>query len=157
MKREPDIAIRRVVPEDLEWMFQLQLDPESNRMASTIPRVREDFFIHWGQVCQDPSVVAKVVLVGGEKVGCVVAFPRDGQTHVAYWISPDRWGQGIATAALRLLLVEIDCRPLHATVAVTNRASLRVLAKCGFQRQGSRQVAASDRHPAGTDELLVLP
>jgi len=137
-------------------MYQLQLDPESNRMAGTYSRDRGDFFTHWEQVCKDPHVIAKVILVDEVEVGCVAAFPRDGNTHVAYWISPERWGQGIATAALKQLLGEVSIRPLHATVADTNLASLRVLRKCGFQRLGTRQVAECSRYPAHTEELFIL-
>ena len=156
MKRIEGVVVRPVSLNDLEWMYQLQLDPESNRMAGTYSRDRGDFFTHWEQVCKDPNVIAKVILVNEVEVGCVAAFPRDGNTHVAYWISPDRWGQGIATAALQMLLVEVLDRPLHATVADTNLASLRVLQKCGFQPIGIRQVVECSRYPAHTEQLLIL-
>lgn len=156
MKQIEGIVIRPVSLDDLEWMYRLQLDPDSNRMAGTYPRERDDFFNHWEKVCKDPEVTVHVILVGEVEVGCVAAFPRDGDTHVAYWITPERWGQGIATAALRKLLGEVPMRPLYATVADTNLASLRVLRKCGFQRLGTRQVGECSRYPAHTEELLIL-
>ena len=150
------LSLRAVAQGDLEWMFRLQLDPESNRMAATHPRQQADFFNHWHGILKDAEVTPRVILLGGERVGCVAAFPRDGQTHVAYWIEPAHWGRGIATKALGILLEEVRCRPLHATVAVTNGASFRVLAKNGFESQGLREVSASERYPAHTEILMKL-
>ena len=45
------------------------------------------------------------------------------------------WGKGIATQALTDFL-KLESRPLHAHVAKTNIASIRVLEKCGFKRIG---------------------
>jgi RimJ/RimL family protein N-acetyltransferase len=51
---------------------------------------------------------------------------------VGYWLGKPFWGQGIATAALRALLLEVRNRPLYARVAKDNLASLAVLTKGGF-------------------------
>ena len=40
---DESIRLRPVQPGDLPRMYDLQLDPESNRMAVTIPRTREAF------------------------------------------------------------------------------------------------------------------
>jgi GNAT superfamily N-acetyltransferase len=56
----------------------------------------------------------------------------DDQDHVGYWIDRAYWGRGIASRVLHLLLQEVAKRPLVATAATSNRASLRVLQKCGF-------------------------
>ncbi len=92
----------------------------------------EAFDSHWAKVLDDPSVAARAILVGGEFVGIVSCFPRDGQDHVGYWIDRAYWGRGIASRAFRLLLEEVTKRPLIATAATSNGASLRVLQKCGF-------------------------
>ncbi|MGI0149175.1 MAG: GNAT family N-acetyltransferase, partial [Thermoplasmata archaeon] len=42
------------------------------------------------------------------------------------------WGRGFATRALSLFLREVTMRPLYASAAKDNVASLRVLQKCGF-------------------------
>ncbi len=55
---------------------------------------------------------------------------------VTYGIDRSSWGQGSATAALRLLLEEVKTRPLHASAAFDNAGSMRVLEKCGFQKVG---------------------
>src|SRR5258708_4199696 len=107
-------------------MYDLQLDPESNRMAVTIPRTAEAFDAHWAKVLDDPGNTTRAILLDGAFVGYVSRFPMDGQDHVGYWIDRTYWGLGIASRALHLLLGEVATRPLVATVATSNGASLRV-------------------------------
>jgi hypothetical protein len=45
------VRLRNVERDDLPRMFQMQLDPESNRMAATIPRSAEAFDAHWADGC----------------------------------------------------------------------------------------------------------
>ena len=53
---------------------------------------------------------------------------------VGYWIGKAYWGRGIASAALRLFLDDVERhRPLLATVVEHNAGSRRVLEKAGFQ------------------------
>lgn len=61
--------------------------------------------------------------------------------EVGYWIGHPYWGQGIATAALRFLTTHaFGANPhlerLFAVPYVTNGASVRVLEKAGFRREG---------------------
>ena len=79
---DESIRMRPVQPGDLPRMYDLQLDPESNRMAFTIPRTREAFDSHWAKVLDDPRNLVRVILVGEELVGTISCFPIDGQDHV---------------------------------------------------------------------------
>ena len=56
------------------------------------------------------------------------------ETEVGYGLVDEAHGWGFATEALRGLLVETDRAGvrIRASVAPDNRASIRVLAKCGF-------------------------
>jgi RimJ/RimL family protein N-acetyltransferase len=150
------VRLRPVQPGDLPRVYELQLDPEANRMAVTTPRTREAFNSHWARVLGDPAVTARAVLVGEALVGVVSCFPRDGQDHVGYWIDRAHWGRGIASRALHLLLGEVVNRPLVATAATSNGASLRVLRKCGFVVQQVRLSPADERHPECERAVLVL-
>ncbi len=141
---------------DLPRMFELQLDPDSNRMAVTIPRSREAFDTHWAKVLSDPRNIIRAVLFDGKMVGYISSFPMDGQDHVGYWIDRACWGMGIASRALHLLLGEVTVRPLVATAATSNGASVRVLQKCGFVVEEVRLSPASDRYPECEEAVLVL-
>lgn len=133
------VGLRPVLPEDLEAHFTQQRDPASARMAAVPSRDRADFDRHWDHILADPDVVARTVVADGEVAGSAVCFVRDGQRQVGYWIARERWGQGIASAALRQLLDEVGERPLHARVAAHNAGSLRVLERCGFARVGEER------------------
>jgi RimJ/RimL family protein N-acetyltransferase len=150
------VSLRPVQPGDLPRMYELQLDPESNRMAVTIPRIGEAFDTHWAKVLDDPAITARAILVGEALVGVISCFPRDGQDHVGYWIDRAYWGMGIASRALHLLLQEVVKRPLVATAATSNGASLRVLQKCGFVIEQVRLSPADERHPECEEAVLVL-
>ncbi|MFO0799426.1 MAG: GNAT family N-acetyltransferase [Gemmataceae bacterium] len=150
------VRLRPVEAGDLPRMYALQLDPESNRMAGTIPRTQEAFDSLWAKSLADPDAPARAVLFDGTFVGHVSCFPADGQDHVGYWIDPVFWGKGIASRALHLLLREVTKRPLTATVATGNVASLRVLQKCGFVVEQVRHAPATDRYPACEIAVHVL-
>jgi RimJ/RimL family protein N-acetyltransferase len=137
-------------------MFELQLDPESNHMAVTIPRTREAFDSTWTKALVDPGITARAILFGEALVGYISCFPRDSQDHVGYWIDRAYWGMGIASRALHLLLREVANRPLVATAATSNGASVRVLQKCGFVVERIRISPASDRFPECEEAVLVL-
>lgn len=150
------VRLRPVQPGDLPRMYDLQLDPESNRMAVTIPRTREAFDSHWARVLDDPRNITRAVLVGESLVGTISCFPVDGEDHVGYWIDRAYWGMGIASRALHLLLQEVAERPLVAVAATSNGASLRVLQKCGFVVERVCLSPASDRYPECEEAVLVL-
>lgn len=78
-------------------------------------------------------------LVGGMTLSAI----RRGVAQAAvvgYWIGTAETGRGLATAALgRLLRHAFDDLGLHRVEAACmprNAASLRVLGKCGFEREG---------------------
>lgn len=150
------IRLRSVERDDLPQMYEMQLDPESNRLAGTIPRSAEAFEAHWINVLRDPSVTAKAILLGEVLVGTVSCFWRDGQANVGYWVSREHWGKGIASRALELLLLEVATRPLYASAATNNIASLRVLQKCGFVIEHVQRSPATDRFSEREVAFLVL-
>ncbi|HJQ97052.1 MAG TPA: GNAT family N-acetyltransferase, partial [Candidatus Polarisedimenticolaceae bacterium] len=98
------------------------------------PRDHAAFMEHWHRnVLGDPTVEKRAIVLGGEVVGHVGCFSRDGKREIGYWIGREHWGRGIATRAVSQFLAEISERPLYAGVAKGNVASLRVLEKCGFR------------------------
>jgi RimJ/RimL family protein N-acetyltransferase/ubiquinone/menaquinone biosynthesis C-methylase UbiE len=150
------VRLRNVEHDDVPRMYQMQQDPESNRMAVTIPRSAEAYEAHWADVLRDPSGTAKAILLGEELAGYVCCFQSDGRANVGYWVSREHWGKGIASRALKLLLLDVATRPLYAHVATSNRASLRVLHKCGFVVERVQVSPATDRYPECEEAVLVL-
>ncbi len=150
------VRLRPVEFGDLQRMYELQCDPESNRLAVTNPRTRDAFDAHWAESLNDPQITARVILLDDVNVGYISCFPRDGLHHVGYWIDRVYWGRGIASEAVRLLVNDLHQRPLHATIATSNAASLRVLQKSGFIVEKIRIAPACDRYPECEEATLVL-
>jgi ribosomal-protein-alanine N-acetyltransferase len=59
---------------------------------------------------------------------------------IGYWVGQPYTGQGVMTAALRVLLPtlfgELNLHRIEAACIPTNTPSVRVLEKCGFTREG---------------------
>ena len=151
-----NVRLRPVEPDDLTRLFALQLDPESNRTAVTTPRSRDAFDAHWAKALNDPGNAAWAVLLDGAVVGSISSFPMDGRDPVGYRIDRAWWSLGVASRALHLLLGEVTKRPLVATAATSNGASLRVLQKCGFVVEQVRLSPATARYPECEEAVLVL-
>ena len=62
------------------------------------------------------------------------------RTEISYDLDHEYWGRGIMTEALARLLKfawdEMQVNRIQATVAIHNNASIRVLEKLGFKREG---------------------
>jgi RimJ/RimL family protein N-acetyltransferase len=91
----------------------------------------------------------------GEVAGNVVCWEHAGERRVGYWLGREHWGKGIASAALSQFLRQITTRPLYARVAQQNRASIRVLQKCGFTICGEDTFQGIDGEP-GLEFAMVL-
>ena len=98
--------------------------------------------------------------------GCVagqVTLTPDGTTaEIGYWISPDRIGRGLATAAVRILISSARKQhtmperfQLHCDLA--NTASARVAAKAGFRHVETHPVPGpGSEAQSGIEMLWVL-
>ncbi len=132
----PQVLLRPVVPDDLPAFHDHQCDPVAAAMAAFDARDRATFMAHWAKILQDPDCLCRTVLSDGVVVGNVVAFYRDGEREIGYWIDRAHWGRGIATLAVRAFLDVETSRPLHAGAALGNLGSIAVLTKCGFVPDG---------------------
>ena len=130
--------LRDVVESDLDAFYEHQREPEANEMAIFPARDRETFDAHWRRTLANDSLIKKTIVHEGEVAGNLGSWEQDGRRLVGYWIGREFWGKGLATQALAELIEEVTARPLHAWVATSNAASIRVLEKCGFVQVGSR-------------------
>ena len=151
-----DVRLRDVTTADLPVFYTYQLEPEANAMAAFPARERAAFMTHWHRILSDATIVTQTILVGGEVAGNLVCFEQSGQREVGYWLGQRYWGQGVATRALAAFLLQVTQRPLRATVAAHNVASLRVLEKCGFKRVPHEAALEDASVDDIADVLLVL-
>src|SRR5690606_15556735 len=81
--------------------------------------------------------------VDGEAAGGIGIEPGEGvyarTARFGYWLAEPHWGKGImsdaARATVEYVLAHFDLVRLEASVYEWNPASMRVLEKCGFERE----------------------
>jgi len=152
------IALREVHDSDLPVFFRQMNDPEALHMAAFTPEDpsdRDGFEALWQRI-RSSADVTRTVLADGDVVGSAAVYGEPGEREVTYWVDRAYWGRGIATAALRHLLVEVPERPLYARAAADNGGSLRVLRKCGFKVSARARGFANARGEEIEELVLTL-
>ncbi|HEX7063417.1 MAG TPA: GNAT family protein [Woeseiaceae bacterium] len=91
-----------------------------------------------------PDTTSWALEVDGRAVGGIGIEPGEGvyakSARFGYWLGEPWWGRGIMTAAAKatadFVLAHYDFVRLEAAVFAWNPASMRVLEKAGFEREG---------------------
>ena len=133
------VKLRPVIESDLPIFYLHQADADAAKTADFPSRTEEAHLAHWHKIMADAENILRTVVVDGEVAGNMVSFMMNGVREVGYWLGREFWGRGIASAALEQFLLEVKTRPLHAYVAKSNPASMRVLEKCKFVLQGETE------------------
>ncbi|WP_336959163.1 GNAT family N-acetyltransferase [Chryseobacterium contaminans] len=143
-----DIKLRPTVVSDLEILFQIQLDEESNYQAaftSKDSQNKEAYLAKYTRLLNEPTVNNQTIIVDGVIAGSIAKFVMEGDAEITYWIDKKFWGHGIATTALKNLLTIEKTRPIFGRVAFDNLGSQKVLENCGFIRIGTDKGFANAR------------
>ncbi|MEZ0115011.1 ribosomal-protein-alanine N-acetyltransferase [Catenulispora sp. EB89] len=140
-------VFREMRESDLSVLFEIQCDAEAQRMAAftSTANDREAYLAKHRRLLADDRIVRVVVELDGEVVGSAAAFPLGEDIDVTYWIRREFWGRGLAAAALAAVLEQVAVRPVFASAAYDNAASMRVLEKNGFKRVGEERGFAEAR------------
>ena len=108
-------------------------------------------FLGW--LANQPSPTVWAIETGGEAVGGIgIELHSDVErvsAEIGYWLGEPVWGRGIATEALRAVTAEAfkryDLTRIYAVPFADHLASIRVLEKAGYVREGvMRQSAIKD-------------
>jgi ribosomal-protein-alanine N-acetyltransferase len=123
----------------------------NNRLVSMHLRDRFPFpyeleqarsFLGW--VTKQASPAAWAIEVGGEAAGGIgVELHSDVErvsAEIGYWLGESTWGRGVATEAVTAVTAEafrqFDITRLYALPFADHAASVRVLEKSGYVREG---------------------
>lgn len=148
----PRFRLRRIVAADIDVVFRGLSDPQViahygvsyDSLEAT--RRQMDWFeeIHstgtgvWWGICE-PAPGAP--LIGACGLNDLV--DRHGRAELGYWLLPDRWGRGIASECVGVMLGHaFGAMGLHrvgAEVELGNYASRRLLGRLGFCLEGVRR------------------
>lgn len=152
----PVISLRAIKSADLPVLFENGCDPVANALAGSKPRTWEAFEPRWEELMRDQTATMRAILLDGELVGAINVLVMDGVDSIGYWIARPHWGRGIATHAIGLILKEVTKRPLYATAAAYNVASLKSLLRHGFVEVSRAQTPETERSVARETVTLVL-
>lgn len=154
------VRLRALEPEDLDFLFALENDPDiwgvSDTMAPVSRHALREYLEH---ASTDFYVVRQLRLVvtteiSSKAVGVVDLFeydPLHQRAGVGITILASQRRRGYAQAALHLVKeharIALRLHQVYATVSVDNRASMKLFRAAGFRRVGLRR--AWLRTPAG--------
>jgi ribosomal-protein-alanine N-acetyltransferase len=160
------IGLRRWRETDVECIRLAGSDPDIPK-GTTVPAIFTPAeglaFIHrqLSRVENGEGVTQAIVAVDSDRAVGLMWVALRPQRHIGglgYWVVPPERGQGVATAAVRLVtpwaLDTLALRRLEAWVDPDNRPSQRVLRNAGFQQEGRlRNFLAFE---GGTSDALVF-
>ena len=145
----PRVVLRWISEDDIDSLYEIFSSPQVMRYWSTEPLAdreaaadlqREiadgngsETMFKWGLALRDSNTV----------IGTTTLFNLNldnGRAELGYAMSHAHWGQGYMNEALNALVSHafevMELRRLEADVDPRNAASIRVLEKLGFQREG---------------------
>ncbi len=137
-----DVRLREVEDEDLEIFFGYLQDPHAQSMAASTFEDYADtqaFTSFWAKLRRHEGATVRTITLGDdplEVAGHISVAPNDEGLQVRYWVDRPLWGRGIATAALEMILEEVEERPIFAHISRANEPGAAVLLRNGFNLAG---------------------
>ena len=136
----------------------------SRYMASRMPYpYTRDDAIWWVETgCKEQGLNYAIDL-GGKCIGVVGVLFGDLEqqysAEIGYWIAEEHWGKGIGTEAISrmsdYIFSETKIVRLSAPVYSPNKASMRVLEKCGYTLEAIHRKAAFKQNEFLDENVFV--
>jgi RimJ/RimL family protein N-acetyltransferase len=128
------------------------------------PYTDKDAEVWYGMLEGMPEPTHWAIAVDGQAVGgigCIVGKEERARCgQFGYWLGEAYWGRGIMTAAAQrvapYVLERFKLVRLESPVFAWNPASMRVLEKCGFVREGVRRASVLKDGQIIDDVLYAL-
>ena len=141
------IELRPIVAADIALWFSCLTDPVVYEHTSWNVQSPEDLSHYvWSASTREPESMTRFAIAlrsTGQLVGTAgfhTVAPHNRSAELAYDLAPAHWGKGIATHVCALLTAwaHLSCGMLRVQAAAlrTNERSAKVLARCGFEREG---------------------
>ncbi len=142
------ISLREFTAQDVQSLVHMANNFNvSKYLTSSFPYPYTEKDAEWwiNEGCKE--AITRVIAVDGQLAGAVSArresFEHSYSAEIGYWLGEEFWGRGIASVALTALTNEVltstDLVRLYARVFSPNKASGRVLEKCGYSLEARLQ------------------
>ncbi|WP_010447392.1 GNAT family N-acetyltransferase [Vibrio rotiferianus] len=158
-----DVAIRYLEESDAVPLFENYLGDEQtclylNRQAHQSPIQTLQAISRWRAQYElaHPSILVLAIEESATQIpiGCLVLIPENNHSEIHFGISRNYQGKGYATQTCQLgieYLKSIGVEEVCTDPHIDHQASIRVLEKCGFKKQGVLKEYSV--FPALSDEL----
>lgn len=148
MRLQPTmITLRDYAETDIESLLVLANNKQVSRfLVYTFPypytRADAEWWLSTGVKAE--GTVTKAIEYNGDFVGSVgltlqVGW-RDHLAEIGYWLGAPYWGKGIATQVAQQMtdyaFSDLKLQKLYAPILAPNKASMRVVEKCGYELEG---------------------
>jgi ribosomal-protein-alanine N-acetyltransferase len=93
------ITLTKTISEDLNALFQFQLNEEANYLVALTSNDASDkiaYIEKYTKFLTDPTINMRTIRVNGEIVGSISKFEIENEAEITYWIDRKFWGQSIA-------------------------------------------------------------
>ncbi len=137
------LVVRPLEPGDLPWFAALEADPDVMRYTDRPPQTYEQSTFALLELAGRRDIDGSLCLWAvtspqGTGLGTAAVYRNDdGVWEVGYKFHRHCWGQGLASelveGLVRYLDIVLPDQCLHAYAFADNKASCRILEKCGFR------------------------
>lgn len=144
LKQGPRLHLREHRRSDEAEYLDWQSDPEVAHYLSWLPKSRAESLASLIDSIEQQSAVdrrryfmAVVLTANGEMIGDVgITINNDCIGHIGWFLRRQFWGRGYASEATELMIgygfTQLGLREIQASCLRMNRASERIMQKCGF-------------------------
>jgi len=137
------LEFRSVQASDLDWLVEIDNDPETSRYGISIyPRTEHDIGEFLKKALEEAKSKEIVAVVDGEPAGSVEVWTSMGRDRHVAWLGiavrRKHWGKGVGTALMKeavRLAKELGCRKLMLGTTEGNERAIRLYKKVGFEQE----------------------
>ena len=142
------LLLRRLVDTDVEEIFALRSNAETMQyIPRPLAKSKEEALAHIvmieSKIVDNTGINWAITVKGNPKaigiIGIYKIFPENHRAEIGYMISPETYGKGYTTEAIKVVLdygfEQLDLHSMEAIIDPDNIASERVLQKNGFVKE----------------------
>jgi RimJ/RimL family protein N-acetyltransferase len=135
-----NLRLRKATLDDMDILYKWANDKEVRKNAFHSEPIPYEKHVEWfNRIMNDDSVLQFILCNDNELIGQIRLNIEKDKAYIDYSVSPDKRGQGIGSALIKLLIKEasiktLSIKTLVGQVKYENKASAKVFENCNFTR-----------------------